>query len=172
MKNETGRKKLERLYGKGCFMERAGIREITPDEEELLKKTIKGFKKLDRTMTYHHIKQKSKGGKVTIENGANLAAYNHQWLHAQPPQIQAEINAKLRDFKYKIDMARLSVGDDGLEFNKINLDFNMEDCIEIPVYDNILLKDEPAKRPKFNRAKEKIKTQKFIEEEIEEWNRE
>ena len=156
MENKTGRKKLERLYGKGCFMERAGIREITPDEEQLLKKTIKGFKKLDRTMTYHHIKQKSKGGKVTIENGANLAAYNHQWLHAQPPQIQAEINAKLRDFKYKIDMARLSVGDDGLEFNKINLDFNMEDCIEIPVYDNILLEDEPAKRPKFNRAKEKI----------------
>ena len=48
----------------------------------------------------------------------------------------------------------------------------MDDYIEIPVYDNILLKDEPAKRPKFNRAKEKIKTQKFIEEEIEEWNRE
>ena len=93
MKNSTGRKLLEQKYGKGCFMERAGIRKITPTEEKKLKK-IKGYKKLDRTISYHHIKEKSKGGEVSIDNGANLAVYNHQWLHQQPPEIIEDIKKR------------------------------------------------------------------------------
>lgn len=62
LKNSTGRKLLEERYGKGCFMERAGIRKITPEQEEKYKK-IFGFKKLDRTISYHHIKERSKGGR-------------------------------------------------------------------------------------------------------------
>lgn len=174
MKNKTGRKMLEKRYGKGCFMERAGIRYISPDEEELFRKTIKGFKKLDRQITFHHIKKRSRGGKVSIENGANLAYYNHQWLHSQPPEIQAQINSKLQDFKYKIDMARISVGDEKLEFDKININVNMDDYIEIPVYDNSLLLEDKQflRKPKFNRAKQKKKTQKIIDDEFEDLDRE
>ena len=98
MKNRTCRKLLEQRYGKGCFMERAGIRKITLEEEQELKK-IKGYKKFNRQITYHHIKQKSLGGEVSISNGANLAAYNHEWLHQQPPEVIDEINQKLQDFK-------------------------------------------------------------------------
>ena len=66
MKNSTGRKLLEQRYGKGCFMERAGIRKITPEQEEKYKK-IFGFKKLDRTISYHHIKERSKGEKFLLK---------------------------------------------------------------------------------------------------------
>lgn len=172
MQNKTGRKMLERRYGKGCFMERAGIRIITKDEEELYKKTIKGFKKLDRTITYHHIKERRNGGKVTIENGTNLAAYNHQWLNAQTPQVQAEINSKLQHFKWEIDMARMAIRDDGLEFDKIDIDIDMSDTFEIPVYDNSLLEDKELKKPKFSRAQQKRRTQQIIKEEFEDWDRE
>lgn len=171
MKNKTGKRLLEKRYGKGCFMERAGIREITPEQEAEYKRSIRGFKKLDRTITYHHIREKRNGGKVSIENGANLAAYNHQWFNAQTPEVQAQINNQLQQFKFKIDMVRMAVGDEGLEFDKINVDIDMSDTIEIPVYDNSILEEKEVKRPKFNRAKVKRQTQKLIEEDIEDWER-
>lgn len=171
MKNRTGRKILERLYGKGCFMERAGIREITPEQEEEYKRTIKGFKKLDRTITYHHIRERRNGGEVSRENGANLAAYNHQWLNMQTPEVQAQVNSKLREFKWRIDMARISIGDQNLEFDKLDIDISMEDTIEIPVYDNSILEDKELRKVKFNRAKQKRETQRLIKENFEDWER-
>ena len=72
--NKSARKSLEELYGKGCFIERAGIRFISREEEKCMKKKLRLRKRLDRTITYHHIKPKSKGGRATIENGANLAS--------------------------------------------------------------------------------------------------
>ena len=39
MKNKEGRKLLEEKYGEGCFMERAGIRKITPAQEQKMKRT-------------------------------------------------------------------------------------------------------------------------------------
>ena len=171
MKNKTGKRLLEKRYGKGCFMERAGIREITPEQEAEYRRTIRGFKKLDRTITYHRIREKSNGRKVSIENGANLAAYNDQWFNTQSPEVQAKINNQLQQFKFKIDMVRMSVGDDGLEFDKINVDVDMSDTIEIPVYDNSVLEEKEFKRPKFNRAQVKRQTQRLIEEDIEDWER-
>lgn len=165
MKNSTGRKLLEQRYGKGCFMERAGIREITPEEEKKLKK-IKGYKKLDRTISYHHIKEKSKGGEVSIDNGANLAVYNHEWLHQQPPEIIEDINNKLQDFKASIDLARLEIGEEGLNIEKVlSMNFDMEDTISIPLYDNTPEIQE-KRHKKFNRAEVKRETSKLIEEEL------
>lgn len=39
-----------------------------------------GFK-LDKTATYHHIIKREHGGKETIENGAVLNPYAHEYLH-------------------------------------------------------------------------------------------
>lgn len=168
MKNRMGRILLEQRYGKGCFMERAGIRQITPDEEKEMKRTIKGFKKLDRTMTYHHIREKRNGGKVTVENGANLAAYNHQWLNEQPPEVQEQINRKLQQFKFRIDAAKMQITDTSIDFKKIDISLNPEDFqIEIPVYDNSIEQEKERKREKFNRAREKEKTKRRLMEEIE-----
>ena len=165
MKNSTGRKLLEQRYGKGCFMERAGIRDITPEEETKLRK-ITGYKKLDRTISYHHIKEKSKGGEVSIDNGANLAVYNHQWLHQQPPEVIEDINNKLQDFKASIDLARLEIGEEGLNIEKVlSINFDMEDTISIPLYDNTP-EIEEKRHKKFNRAEVKRETSKLIEEEL------
>lgn len=48
---------------------------------------------------------------------------------------------------------------------QIEFNFDMSDCITIPVYDNT--KEDYEKRKKFNRAKEKRKTQRFIEDELD-----
>lgn len=165
MKNSTGRKLLEQRYGEGCFMERAGIRKITPEEEIKLKK-IKGYKKLDRTISYHHIKERSKGGEVSIENGANLAVYNHQWLHQQEPEVIAAINRRLQEFKFSIDASSMSINKKGLEissFQTISPDFS--NCISIPVYNDTEI-DIKKKKEKFNRARVKRETEKLIDEEL------
>ena len=56
MSNKKARQALEKIYGKGCMMEKAGIRKI------------KGIKKQDRQITYHHLRPKRLGGQATIEN--------------------------------------------------------------------------------------------------------
>ena len=133
--------------------------------EKKLKK-IKGYKKLDRTISYHHIKEKSKGGEVSIDNGANLAVYNHQWLHQQPPEVIEDINNKLQDFKASIDLARLEIGEEGLNIEKVlSINFDMEDTISIPLYDNTP-EIEEKRHKKFNRAEVKRETSKLIEEEL------
>lgn len=48
---------------------------------------------------------------------------------------------------------------------QIEFNFDMSDCITIPVYGNT--KEDYEKRKKFNRAKEKRKTQRFIEDELD-----
>ena len=48
---------------------------------------------------------------------------------------------------------------------QIEFNFDMSDCITIPVYDNTKKKKE--KRQKFNRAKEKRKTERFIQDELD-----
>lgn len=166
MKNRTGRKLLEKRYGKGCFMERAGIREITPGQEVQLRK-ITGCKKLNRNISYHHIKPRSEGGKVTIENGANLAIYNHEWLNQQPKEVVDDVNNKLRKFKRDIDIARLSIGDKSIDFDSLGsfkLEYDFDDCIVIPAY--TMTKDEWKEKKKFNRAKQKRENMKLIDEEL------
>ena len=61
MSNKKARQALERIYGKGCMMERAGIRKIV------------GVKKQDRQITYHHLRPKRLGGQATIENRCELS---------------------------------------------------------------------------------------------------
>lgn len=80
--------------------------------------------------------------------------------------MQNEINNKLRAFKYKIDCARLAIGDKNLDFDKIGIyDFKLtdQDYIEIKVYDNT---EKDIKY--FNRAKEKRKTRRLINEHYKE----
>ena len=168
MKNSTGRRLLEQSYGKGCFMERAAIRIVTEEEEQKLKKKIKGYKKLNRQITYHHIKEKHLGGEVSLQNGANIAAYNYEWLHRQPPEVIEEINNKLQEFKLSIDIASLKVGDKDIELDKIgsvDLELDTDDVITIPVYNNTQ-EDEIRRKNKFNRAKVKEETKHLIEEEL------
>lgn len=108
------------------------------------------------------------GGSTTIYNGANVSTIAHQYLHSLPRDQEEIINNELRRFKYNIDMARMSIGDQQLSFDKINLPdnaFNMEDTLTIALEDDLEIEDEVLKKkPKFNRAKTKRQFQRMIEE--------
>lgn len=116
---------MTHIFGKKCMMEEAGIREI-PKEE---RRKIKGYKHTDEKLTYHHIKPKSQGGKATIENGAVLKGYNHQWLEKQPKAEREKINKQLQE--YKIAVAEMRNG--RIQGKIIQID--MSDTYEIPLID-------------------------------------
>ena len=158
-KNSKARKKLEKIYGKGCFMERAGIRKIT------------GFKKDAYIMTYHHMRHVSEGGKATIENGANLALENHKFLHSLPREEEEKINNEIRRWKANfISMNNGKVEDSAsLEFPDLT---NDENCIIIKLEKTTKAQYEELQRQKqrrkqqFNRSKIKRETQQMIDDEL------
>nr|DAS67811.1 MAG TPA: hypothetical protein [Caudoviricetes sp.] len=130
MSNKKARQALERIYGKGCMMEKAGIRKI------------KGIKKQDRQITYHHLRPKRLGGQATVENGANLAKYNHEWLESLSVQQRERINNQLR--AYKASVAEFNAN--GIvQAKEISID--MSECIEIPIkYNRAKLKQDLRRR--------------------------
>lgn len=150
--NKSARQELERLFGKICMIEAAGIRYI-PKEK---RRKLKGYTKYDDVLTYHHIKEKHIGGKATTENGAIVRGYNHRWLHSLSEDKKEEVNRRLIQFK----METLRATQDGLErttIADIPLEFDTdEEFITIPVY--------PTEKKKFNRAKEKRDFQKRVDD--------
>lgn len=160
--NKKARIRLEKMFGKICMIEAAGIRCI-PKEE---RKKIKGYKKYEDQITFHHIKERCKGGAATTENGALVKGYNHIWLHSLPEDEKEAVNKKLIQFK----IAFLSFTDKGIEpmSKPITIDFDVDksDCITIPAYD--ITREEFEKRSKFNRAKAKQETRKLIDEQLDE----
>lgn len=151
--NKSARMELERIYGKGCMIERAGIRYI-PIEK---RRKIKGYRKEQDQMTYHHINEKSKGGKATVENGAILKGYNHAWLHSLPEEQKEEVNQKLQDFKLHI--LEMTGNGEMIQSANIPLEFSQfelgdEEFITIPVYDTT---PEQAKKLKEKKEKDRRK---------------
>ena len=173
--NASKRKQLEKIYGKGCMFKKARV------EEQIEKlRTIKTYKtflketrytgkkiqQLENNMTFHHLKHVSEGGSTSVENGAIVNELAHRYLHSLPRNEEEIINDMIRE--YKLTGGVLVPTEKGMEIQQplqIDLDFNMEDCITIPVYDNT--REDYEKRKKFNRAKVKRETQKFIEEELD-----
>lgn len=138
MKNKTIRTIMQMLYGKECFVEKLGIR-------------ICGAKTLDHTITYHHITPVAEGGETTIQNGALIARYNHDWLHKEPIYIQDEINEMFQDYKSNCKFAKLIVREDGtIDFEKLD-----EVLLEVPapikVYDNSTLTSDEIRKLKYIR---------------------
>lgn len=173
-KNRQIRQQLARLYGKGCFFERAHIAEkiekmggIKTYKKFLQEKRYTG-KKIVNQISMHHLCHRSEGGSTTVYNGANVSTVAHQYLHSLPRDQEEIINNELRRFKYNIDMVRMSIGDQQVSFDKINLPdsaFNMEDTLTIALEDDLEIEDDTLKKkPKFNRAKTKRQFQKMIEE--------
>lgn len=178
--NTKGRHQLEQIYGKGCMFKKAHIEEqiealqtkrVIKSYKVFLKETKytgKKIRQLERNMTYHHLKHRSEGGKTNTENGAIVNEMAHRYMHSLPREDEEVINNMLRHFKLSGGM--LVPTEQGIQIEDpfgIDLDYelNDEDVITIPVYDNT--KEDYEKRKKFNRAKEKRKTQRFIEDELD-----
>ena len=123
--NKGAKEKLIKLYGAECFIEKLQLRKDTERRY-----TSKGQRKRMKQLTYHHILEKSKGGKATVENGAILSAENHEWFNKQSKEKQKRMNDMFQQYKLGI-----------LEFTtekvkqavEISLPVIEEDYIEIPV---------------------------------------
>ena len=99
--NKSAKRKLIEKYGNIDFLDQLKIK--IPENK---KYTSKGQLKRMKQLTYHHIIEKSKGGKATIENGALLTAEHHAWFHQQPQEIQCELNNAFQELKRKKDEIR------------------------------------------------------------------
>ena len=135
-----------RRYGKECFIEKLHLRK----DDEPRRYTGKGQMKRMKQLTYHHIRMKKDGGKATVENGALLSAENHQWFHQQSPQAQGYMNALFQEYKRQVDECTIVFVDDlELPFEVKPIEFSIDE------------------KGRFNRAEEKRKTQKIIDEYYE-----
>lgn len=102
--NKRAKEALIRLYGNKCFIERLHLR----DTSGLTYTGCNQYRRM-KQLTYHHIKEKSKGGQATIENGALLSAENHQWFHKQPKEAQNMMNEMFQELKRMIDSEKCRV---------------------------------------------------------------
>lgn len=163
--NKGARQALIQKFGKICMIEEAGIRKIPLSQ----RRKLKGYKKSDDQITYHHLRAKRNGGKATEENGALVKGYNHQWLEGLPEEEREAINNRLREFK--LNFSGIAITDNGIETVKsgsipLEFDFKDNDTIIIPVFDNQKSDKKKKQKPK-TRAQIKKETQERIAEDLE-----
>ena len=146
--NKSIRDAMEHKYGSECWIDKLHLR---PDTDKITYKS-KGQMKRMKQLTYHHIKEKSKGGRATESNGALLSAENHEWFHQQPIEIQKKLNQIFQEYKsnFNKDTDTVSV-----------IEHTKHDTLS---YDNFMT----LAKNRYNRAKEKRDTQKLIDEILEE----
>lgn len=181
-KNQSLKRKLQSIYGKGCFFERARVAErieamggIRTYKSFVEEKRYKG-KPISYQLTVHHLKHRSNGGENTVDNCANVAEVAHQYIHSLSFEDEEIINDMLREFKmnYIIMSGRGEIDTSG----SINLDLSPHDYISIPVYENTIEQEEERRekkkqQQKYNkyknptRAMKKRELQQIIEEEEE-----
>ena len=146
--NRTTRLELERIYGEGSMYQKAKTDEYlsTLPRVKTYKKyleekhyTRKQRLRYEQTMTYHHLKHKSEGGRTTTENGAVVSDSEHQFLHSLPREQEEIINNHIRQWKqdFIILMAEQVVSSGELTvINGSKIDINLDtDYIEIPTQD-------------------------------------
>jgi len=141
--NKSAKEKLIALYGAECFIDKLHLRKDT-DRTYTGKAQYKRMKQL----TYHHILEKSKGGRATVENGALLSTENHEWFNKQSKAAQAEMNRLFQEYKKC----------------KVVL---VDDLEELGIEVNTTIFDIPEEKQKYNRAKAKREFQRMIDEELD-----
>lgn len=145
MSNKKARKKLIKLYGAECFIEKLHLRK----DKEPRKYTSKGQYEKMKQLTYHHIREKQHGGKATVENGALLSAENHIWFNEQSKEAQEQMNELFQKYKQSIECK--------VEFvDELDTRFNIASAIIVPA---------ELEKAHYNRAKEKRAWQREVEEE-------
>ena len=155
--NKKAKEALIRLYGAECFIDKLGLRK---DKER--RYTGKGQYEKMKGLTFHHIEERCRGGKATVENGALLSLENHQWFNQQSRAEQARMNEAFQEHKREIDEKR-----EKKECRVVLVD-DLETGIEVK-YTEIVFGDEKKReeRQKFNRAREKREFRRRVEEELE-----
>lgn len=154
--NKSAKEELIRRYGAECFIERLKLRDTSG-----LRYTGKNQYKKMKMLTYHHIKEKSKGGKATIENGALLSAENHAWFHQQDRADRERMNQQFQDLKRDIDNGYTDCQVQLVPESDITLPFDL-DIMTVNIDDTGKIKPQKKAKKKYNRAKQKRKTERLI----------
>lgn len=145
MSNKKARKKLIKLYGAECFIEKLHLRKDT----ELRQYTGKGQYEKMKQLTYHHIREKQHGGKATVENGALLSEENHIWFNEQSKESQKQMNELFQKYKASVGCK--------VEFvEELDTRFSIASAIIVPA---------ELEKAHYNRAREKRAWQREAEEE-------
>lgn len=167
-KNKKIRKRLEKIYGEGCFFDMANIAERIESIGGI--KTFKVFvverkytgQPISTQITLHHLQHISEGGATTVDNGANVKEIAHQYIHSLPRDQEEIVNDMIRDFKLNCVM----VTGDGKVQEAQSISFNFkEDVLTIPLVDNDEYHNpEIAKRQRLERERQlKLKEDKLKE---------
>lgn len=141
--NTRVKNRLIQLYGPECFIDKLHLR-----KDHKRRYTSKAQMKKMRELTYHHMLEKSKGGKATVENGALLSAENHAWFHKQTPEYQRYMNQQFRKYK-ECEVVFVDQIETDLKVHAIEFRIDLE-------------KDKP--KIKYNRAKVKREMERRVEE--------
>lgn len=145
MSNKKARKKLIKLYGAECFIEKLHLRKDT----ELRQYAGKGQYEKMKQLTYHHIREKQHGGKATVENGALLSEENHIWFNEQSKESQKQMNELFQKYKHSVECK--------VEFvEELDTRFSIASAIIVPA---------ELEKEHYNRAREKRAWKKEVEEE-------
>lgn len=172
MSNKGAKFRLIKLYGEECFIDKLKLRTDPPP-----KYTGKGQMHRMKQLTYHHIVEKSKGGKATVENGALLSAENHAWFNKQQKCDQARMNQAFQDYKAQADKERaankpLRIG--AISFSTQGI--QQAKAIEVPTFDNpedyIVIKAEPMTQEEqaIYEAHKRARNERVFRK-FEEWDR-
>ena len=145
MSNKRAKERLIQLYGAECFIEKLHLRKDTEPRQY----TSKGQYKRMKQLTYHHIKEKQKGGQSTVENGALLSAENHAWFNKQTKEAQRKMNEMFKQYKDSVEC-------------KIKFVDNVETDFEVVA---TMITAAELEKEHYNRAKEKRNWKKEVEEE-------
>lgn len=145
--NRNIKLKMIAKYGNECWIEKLHLRPCT--EPRIYKG--KGQLKRMKQLTFHHIKERSKGGRATEENGALLSAENHAWFHKQPKEVQDKLNQIFQEYKKS--------------FNQNHPDSSTSEYnTSVPLsYDKVI----SLAKSNYNRAKDKREAKKRIQEDLD-----
>ena len=96
--NKSVKDAMIKKYGKKCFIEELGLRTKEEIERDLAK-----YKKSKRKelcmLTFHHIRERCRGGDASESNGAILRNINHIWFNGLSRERQREINELFKKYK-------------------------------------------------------------------------
>lgn len=98
MKNRDMHRALAKIYGNKCMFLASHCDTVHYKKYQKRYKS-KELKKLIKSITVHHLKHRSEGGKTTVENCSLVNELAHRYLHYLPREQEEIINNKLREYK-------------------------------------------------------------------------
>lgn len=145
--NRNIKLKMIAKYGEDCWIDKLHLR---PAEDTPRKYSSKGQLKRMKQLTFHHIKERSKGGRATEENGALLSAENHEWFNKQPKEVQDKLNQIFQEYKKSFNQ------------NHPDSSTSKYDTSVSLSYDKVI----SLAKSSYNRAKDKREARKRIQEDL------